>query len=268
MSTFGRNLVPISGTALSEIDAQAARTLRTLLSARKFVDVEGPKGWDFAGVSIGRLRDLSNCDAGACSGVREFLPAVESRVSFELPLFELHNVDRGAKDPDLTAVEKAATAAAKFEEDVIYNGFEKAGVKGLLQSCANNAVSVPTGDPNELVAALAGIVRDMKVRDSIGGPYALVGGCKLRAAIHRVVDGRTVFEAIKKTTDIDEFICTPLHEEAFVASKRGGDFELTLGGDYTVGFEGACEKSLKFFLTELFTFRILEPRAYTPITLK
>lgn len=268
MSMFGRNLVPISSAALSEIDAQAARTLRTVLSARKFVDVEGPKGWDFAGVSIGRLRDVSKCDDGACSGVRDFLPAVESRVSFELPLFELHNIDRGARDPELTAVEKAAAEAAKFEEDVIYNGFEKAGIKGLLQSCANGAVSVPTGDPNEFIAALAGIVRDIKVRDSIGGPYALVGGGKLRAAIFKVVDGRTIFEAIKKATEIDEFICTPFHEEALVVSKRGGDFELTLGGDYTVGFEGVCEKSAKFFLTESFTFRVLEPRAYTPISLK
>lgn len=268
MSTFGRNLVPISSAALSEIDAQASRTLRAVLSSRKFVDVEGPKGWDFAGVAVGRLRDASDCSTELCTGVREVLPAVESRVSFELCPFELHNVDRGAKDPDLTAVEKAALDAAKFEEDVIYNGFEKAGIKGLLQSCANEAVTVPAGNPDDFIAALAGVIRDMKIRDSIGGPYVLVGGGKLRAALGKLVDGRTLFEAVKKVIDIDEFICTPFHEEAFVVSKRGGDFELTLGTDYTVGYMGACEKSLKFFLTESFTFRVLEPRAYTPISLK
>lgn len=268
MSTFGRNLVPISGEALSEIDAQAARTLRALLSSRKFVDVEGPRGWDFSGVSVGRLRDLSDCGAGVCAGVREVLPVVESRVSFELCPFELHNVERGAKDPDLTAVERAAAEAAKFEEDLVYGGCEKAGIKGLLQSCANEPVEVPAGDPDAFIASVDGIVRSLKMRGSVCGPYALVGGGRLKEALGKLVCGRTLFDALKKVVDVDEFICTPLHEEAFLVSKRGGDFELTLGIDYTVGYEGAGEKSLKFFLAESLTFRVLEPRAYAPILLK
>lgn len=268
MSMFGRNLVPISEKALSEIDAQAARTLRETLSSRRFVDIEGPKGWDFAGVAAGRLGDLTGCDAEVCAGVREFLPSVEIRAPFELCPFELHNVDRGAKDPDLTAVEVAARAAAKFEEDVIYNGCEKAGVKGLLKSCANESVSVSPGNPAAFVSGLACVINGMKQRDSIGGPYALVGGKKLEEALLTFTDGRSLLEAVKKATDIDEFIFTPCHEEAFVLSKRGGDFELTLGIDFTVGFCGFAEKALKFFITELFTFRVLEPRAYTPISLK
>lgn len=268
MSIFGRNLIPVSGKALSEIDAQAARTLREALSSRKFLDVEGPKGWDYAGVGTGRLLGMPDCEGPICASVREFLPLVESRAPFKLCPFELHNVDRGAKDPDLAAVELAAKEAAKFEEDVIYNGCEKAGIKGLLKSCANESAPVSPERPAAFVSELARIISDMKLRDSINGPYALIGGKKLRDALLSFQDGRSLLEAVKKTTEIDEFIFTPYHEEAFVASKRGGDFELTLGIDFTVGFEGFSEKALKFFIAELFTFRVIEPRAYTPILLK
>jgi len=268
VSTFGRNFVPISESALAEIDAQAARTLRSLLSSRKFVDVNGPMGWAFAGVAVGRLRDMTSCESAVCSGVREVLPPVEARAPFELCLAEMHDVDRGMKDPDLCAVELAAAEAAKFEEDVIYNGHEKAGIKGLLGSSVNEVVSLPAGDHAAFVAALACVVGDMQAKNSIGGPYAIVGGAKLGAALRAHADGRSLLEAIKKTTEIDEYIYTPCHEEAFVVSKRGGDFELTLGMDFTVGYAGVYEKSVRFFLTESLTFRVLEPRAFTPVLLK
>lgn len=268
MSMFERKFAPVSSTALSEIDAQAARTLRALLSSRNFADVKGPMGWDFSAVSAGRLRGLPDRGDGICAGVREVSPLVESRVNFEICLFELQCVDRGAKDPDLTAVERAAKAAAEFEENVVYDGCESAGIKGLLQSCANKPADVPTANPDEFIAAIAGVVRNMKVRDSICGPYALAGGAKLRASLGKIVHGRTLLDILKDAAGIAEFICTPLRDEVFLVSMRGGDFELTLGADYTVGYAGAGEKLLKFFLTESFTFRVLEPRAYAPISLK
>jgi uncharacterized linocin/CFP29 family protein len=51
-------------------------------------------------------------------------------------------------------------------------------------------------------------------------------------------------------------------------SLRGGDVELVLGQDFSVGFESADTKKVTFFITESFTFRIIEPRAYVKLAIQ
>lgn len=267
MNMFMRNIAPISTEALAAIDAQASRTLRALLSSRKFINVDGPKGWDCASISTGRLRDFAE-SGDISSGVRESISLVESRAHFQLDLFEMHNVDRGARDIDLGPVEQAARAAAAFEEGVVYDGCERAGIKGLLAYCGKESVSAPSGDPDGFIRAIAAAMRDMRVENSIEGPYALVGGCTIRSELSRLLEGRPLLKILKSATDLDEFIYTPLRDEAFIVSKRGGDFEMTIGGDYTVGFSGADGKTACFFLASSMAFRVLEPRACMRVTLK
>ncbi|MDR0617044.1 MAG: bacteriocin family protein [Synergistaceae bacterium] len=263
---FSREHAPISSAALDAIDAQAASTLRQSLSARRFVDVKGPMGWEFSGVPLGRFESLE-VDGNVGFGVRRLVPVVETRADFSLSALELHLMDRGAVDPDLTAVEKAALELAAFEDRAVYSGFGKAGIKGLADMAENSAVSLPE-DPQGLLYALAGEISRMKTASSIGGPYALAGGTALRAALGRIVGGKSLFEIIKKNSDIDEFIFTPSSDAALLVSKRGGDFELTVGGDFVVGYAGTDGKNLAFFLTESFTFRVIEPRAFTPLSVK
>jgi uncharacterized linocin/CFP29 family protein len=263
---FSREHAPISAEAFEAIDAQAASTLRKSLSARRFVDVKGPMGWDFSGVSLGRHERLE-MDGDVGFGVRTFVPLVETRVEFSLCSIELHLIDRGAADPDLVPVEKAAAAAAAFEDRAVYSGFGKAGFKGLSEVAENSPVTLPA-DPQGFLNALADEVSRMKTASSVGGPYALVGGSALRRALGKIECGRSLLEIIKKNSDIDEFIFTPSYDGALLASKRGGDFELTVGGDFIVGYSGTDGKNITFFLTESFAFRVIEPRAFTPLEVK
>jgi uncharacterized linocin/CFP29 family protein len=263
---FSREHALISAAAFEAIDAQAAETLRRNLSARRFVDVKGPAGWDFSGVSLGRFEKLDK--AGAVGyGVRSFAPVIEARVEFELDALDLHLIDRGSADPDLVPVEKAAITAAAFEDNAVYFGFSEARLKGLADVALNASVPLP-GDPQGFLDALKGEISRLETAASIGGPYALVGGKTLRAALGRITDGRSLLDVIKKNSDVDEFIFTPSSDGALLASKRGGDFELTLGGDFVVGYSGTDGKSLRFFLTESFAFRVIEPRAFTPLSVK
>jgi uncharacterized linocin/CFP29 family protein len=48
-------LAPIPVGAWAEIDAQATRSLKAMLSGRKALDVTGPMGTEFPGVPEGRL---------------------------------------------------------------------------------------------------------------------------------------------------------------------------------------------------------------------
>ena len=55
MDILKRELAPIPAEAWTEIDEQAIRSLKAILSARKVIDVTGPMGTDFPGVPEGRL---------------------------------------------------------------------------------------------------------------------------------------------------------------------------------------------------------------------
>jgi uncharacterized linocin/CFP29 family protein len=267
MDMFGRDLAPISSAALKEIDAQAARTLRANLAARKFADVRGPYGWAYSGVPSGTLDSLQK-DGEVGFGVRGVTPLVETRVEFKLSAIGMHDVDRGCANPDLVPVENAAAAAAAFEDRAIFEGFPKAGIKGLKDNSENPAIELTQNDPGAFLKEVISATDRSKTEYSISGPFALVGGKALRAALAALAGNRTILDLLKKSADIDEFIYAPDAAEAYLVSKRGGDFEITLGGDFVVGYHSRLDDALTFYLAESFSFRVLEPRAYTPVKLK
>lgn len=59
MNNLHRVLAPISDMAWAQIDEEASRTLKRHLAARRVVDVQGPKGLEFAAVGTGHLRNPS-----------------------------------------------------------------------------------------------------------------------------------------------------------------------------------------------------------------
>ena len=54
-----RELAPISSEAWEEIDARASEVLKSYLSARRVVKVNGPKGLDYNVITEGRLGSVS-----------------------------------------------------------------------------------------------------------------------------------------------------------------------------------------------------------------
>jgi uncharacterized linocin/CFP29 family protein len=46
-----------------------------------------------------------------------------------------------------------------------------------------------------------------------------------------------------------------------VASQRGGDFELTVGEDFSLGYLEHSGAAVRLYLQESFTFRVLSPEA-------
>jgi uncharacterized linocin/CFP29 family protein len=51
------------------------------------------------------------------------------------------------------------------------------------------------------------------------------------------------------------------NENTFLVSERGGDYELVLGQDITLGYDSHDTKNVKLYLTSSFTFRVLSPEA-------
>src|SRR6056297_2836912 len=117
MDILRRSLAPVSQEAWQEIDEQASIIFHNVLTGRRFVDVEGPKGIDFGAIPMGRLDMDENQKLDQVRyGVHRTQPLTEIRRSFKLNIWELDNAVRGAEDVDLGELEAAAGEIAEFEE--------------------------------------------------------------------------------------------------------------------------------------------------------
>jgi uncharacterized linocin/CFP29 family protein len=52
---------------------------------------------------------------------------------------------------------------------------------------------------------------------------------------------------------------------AVVLSLRGGDFELTVGRDLSVGYRGHSANTVEFYIEESLSFRVLAKEAAVPL---
>lgn len=259
MNILRKSLAPISDKAWDEITEQLDDILKTYLTGRKFVDIDGPNGLEFGSVSTGRLVTPDNQDdQGVNYGIREVLPLVEIRKPFEMDLWELDNIDRGAKDPNLEPLEKAAKEVALFEEKTIYEGFEPASIKGLKTSSEKAPVTVPS-DVNDFIKEISNQTVYLK-ENAVEGPYTLVVSAKDWLNIVELSEGYPVQKQIQEILG-GQVIINHSNENTFLVSERGGDYELVIGQDITIGYDSHSTEKVKLYLTSSFTFRVLTPES-------
>ncbi|NLJ48600.1 MAG: bacteriocin family protein [Candidatus Atribacteria bacterium] len=260
MDILKRNLAPITDQAWKEIDRQAKKVLHNQLTARQFVDVIGPKGWDYAGVGLGRLNVPENQREGEVRfGIHMIQPLVEIRTSFQLDLWELDNINRGAVELEFTPLIDAAKQTAFFEEKAIYHGFEPGDIDGILPVLEYEPLPF-SHDPGEFLGTAAEAT--VLLSDaSVEGPYALLINPLLWADLASMKSGYPLNKAIENIVNA-KIIPVPVLEDALLVSTRGGDFELTLGQDLSIGYENHDDKYVNLFFTESFTFRVLDPSVF------
>lgn len=261
MDILKRSLAPITDQAWEAIDQRASSVLKGLLSARRVADVDGPHGWNYHATPLGKLADVGEGPVkGAPFGLRAVMPLLEARIPFSLPTWELDDISRGDKMTDFTALDEAAATLARFEDEVVYNGLENAGVAGLLECSDNETVELE--DINQLMSALVDAVNTLRSRH-VEGPYALLCDTELWK---KIVADNSDYPLTKRLAEVLELklIPSPQVDVSALISLRGGDFEIVLGQDVAVGFESASKDEIRFFFTESFTFKVLTPEAVVP----
>ena len=80
----------------------------------------------------------------------------------------------------------------------------------------------------------------------------------------------TLQEGYPLAKQIEQLVDRPLVravaiDSAVVMSVRGGDFELWVGQDLSIGYAHHDKHEVELYLTESFTFRVLEPSAAVPL---
>lgn len=255
MDILKRSIAPISDDAWKEIDERAKEVLKSILTTRKVLKVNGPKGWEFAAVPEGRLEYIEDNKEGVCTGSYKLKKLVEARKSFTLNKWELDNVGRGAKDIDLGPLEEAVRELALFEENALYNGYKKGEILGLVEM-AEHRMKVE-GEGNEILRQLGDGVEALK-NSYAQGPYDLVVSRELYSKLNVIFAGIFLLKAAEEVIG-GKVIPSEVLDGALLLPRRNGEVEFTLGQDFAIGYENEDNKSVTLFITESFTLRVLDP---------
>jgi uncharacterized linocin/CFP29 family protein len=258
-----RKLAPISNEAWKEIDDRAEEVLKAYLSARKVVKVEGPKGLDYNVITEGRLTNIDEVD-GVSYGNYQVLPLLESRIEFEMNRWELDNISRGAKDIDYEPLEEAMKSLALFEENAVYNSLEQAIVHGINESRETEAIDFGN-NPTEIMEAIAkGLVELRKAY--VEGPFTLVVS---KEAYKRILSKETAYPLDKRIEKLigGKIVFSHVVKGAYLLPFNHEDLELTIGRDFSIGYQSHDAEKVRFFATESFTFRVLDPDIIIKLTL-
>lgn len=264
MDLFKRQLAPISADAWKEVSERAKQVLKSYLTARKVVNVVGPKGWDYAFHPVGRLERVKT-DGEVGAGLRKAIPLLELRVPFKLDRWELDDIDRGVEDPDLEPLEAAAKEIALFEDNAIYNGFEQGVIQGLVKEATCEPIALGK-EPEAVMRSLSRGVQILK--DNFEeGPYTLVVNPDTMETLNSHIGGYPLVKRLETLLG-GEILVSRVLEGALLLPKDHEDLEMIIGGDFEIGYQGHDEEQVELYLSESFTFRVLNPDIIVNLTLE
>lgn len=256
MDLLKRSAAPITDAAWSEIDETASTAISSILSARRALKVQGPKGIEFTAVNEGRLENLQGDmkKQEVCTGTYQLQPLTEARISFELSKWELDNIERGVKDADLSPLEDAAKKLALFEEESLYNGYKKGNIKGLCEVAGHK---MKLGKDAQSILTSIGEAK-YTLMESFGEmPFDLIVSADVYQKINVVFEGTNLYNLIGQIIG-GQIIRSKVVKGALLIPHFDEDLEFTVGQDFAVGYESDNGESVRLFLTESFTLRILD----------
>lgn len=259
MNNLHRELAPISDMAWAQIEEEASRTLKRYLAGRRVVDVQGPAGTMLSAVGTGHLRNISPPGDGILSRQREVKALVELRVPFELDRQMIDDVERGANDSDWQPTKDAAKKIAFAEDGAIFEGYEAGGIQGIRQGTSNPVVTLPV-DVANYPDAIAHALSELRIA-GVNGPYSVVLGAEPYTAVAEARDhGYPVIQHIYRLVET-EIIWAPAITGGFVLTTRGGDFDLHIGQDFSIGYLSHTDAAVRLYLQESLTFLLLTSEA-------
>jgi uncharacterized linocin/CFP29 family protein len=262
MNNLHRELAPISSAAWTDLEEEARRTFERHVAARRIVDVPEPGGVELSAVPTGHLDDVAAPAEGVIARTRRVQPIVELRVPFTVDRRQVDDVERGAKDADWQPVKDAARQIAFAEDRAVFEGYAQAGITGLRAGSSNPAIALPD-DVRDYPDAVSQAVSTLRLA-GVGGPYTLALSADAYTAVSETSDhGYPIHQHIARLLD-GEIVWAPAIDGAFLLSSRGGDFELRIGQDVSIGYLSHDATSVELYFQESFTFLAYTSEAVVP----
>ncbi len=261
MSTYlNREAAEPPQSRWDRIDGTARRSAADLLTARRFLDLEGPYGVGLTSVETGSESFCRPAEAGAARVVASRSIAVPVlHQSFEISVRRLDGHLRMGLPLDLNPVEEAAEAVARREDQIIYQGIPELGIQGLLNTPERHQVTI--GDWGGVEQALNDVLAAVGRLDEGGfrGPYVLALSPARYNALFRRYEGSDMLQLDHLRRLCEGGVFKAPINGALVLDPRVGT--LQVGQDLEVGYSANDGIHLKLFVSESLVLVLDEPGA-------
>jgi len=264
MNNLHRELAPISAAAWADIEEEARRTFKRHVAGRRVVDVQGPDGTTLSAAGTGHFSDIEPPADGVIARARHSQPIIELRVPFTVDRQAVDDVERGAKDSDWQPLKDAARKIAFAEDRAVFESYPVAGIVGIRESSSNPALALP-GDALAYPNIISQAVSSLRLA-GVNGPYTVLLSAEAYTVVTETADhGYPIHEHLARVVD-GEIIWAPAIEGAFVLSTRGGDYELRVGQDLSIGYLSHDAASVQLYFQESLTFFVYTSEAAVALT--
>ena len=212
----------------------------------------GPFGYGYASVTTGSCAEIAAPTAEVRAQLRDVLPLVEIRVPFTLDRSAIDDVARGSQDSDWQPVKDAATTIAHTEDRAVFDGLPRGrrsqGIGGR-RATPDPASGGSRNYPDAVAQALSALRLA-----GVEGPYALVLDADAYTAVSETRDhGYPILAQLNRLVP-DDIVWAPALRGGYLLTTRGGDFELTIGQDVSIGYLRHTDTTVDLYLQETFTF--------------
>ncbi|MFI1395966.1 family 1 encapsulin nanocompartment shell protein [Streptomyces sp. NPDC020681] len=264
MNNLHRDLAPISSVAWDDLEEEARRTFKRHVAARRIVDVPEPGGFELSAVGTGHLESVDAPAEGVIARTRRSQPVVELRVPFTVDRQAVDDVARGAKDADWQPVKDAARRFAFAEDRTVFEGYAAAGIAGLRETSSNQPLTLPA-EVRDYPDAISQAVTALRLA-GVGGAYTLALSAEAYTAVSETSDhGYPIIKHLARLLDGD-IVWAPAIDGAFLLSTRGGDFELRIGQDVSIGYLSHDDSNIRLYFQETLTFLVYTSEAVVTLT--
>lgn len=251
----------LADEVIARIQESVIQRARAMLTARRFLDFEGPIGPGIESLQVGPVHETKRGDGAATIAARRAVPIPTLYASFELPRRELVGVVDPGMPLDTSPAEDAAEEVAVAEEHVVYHGIKELGAEGILHH--KDTQRVRLSDWSAAGGAIGDVIQAADRLDAarVNGPFALVLAPSLYNQLFRKYEGSDVLalDHLRRLASAGIYKSHVLEGEGVLVSPDLGP--IVCAQDLTVTFLDARESTLRFVVSSAVMVRIDDPEA-------
>lgn len=257
--------LPFDPAILQRMEEMASAEARKILTARRFLPVEGPFGLGYLAAPVGNDDLRQHAVHGATTIIARTIPVPMIFRHFTMSRRRVAAHTEMGQPLDFSQLGQATFELAAREEELIYLGDPEFGLAGLCT--AENRNHFDAGDWNDVEQVLRDVLAAVTLLDNarFHGPYAMVLEPRLyNNLFRRYPEGSDLLQL----DHLKELCTLGIHKAdirgAVVLTPEAGT--LLVGEDFNVAFTFPDSAHFNFTVRESIVLRINAPRAICTIS--
>jgi uncharacterized linocin/CFP29 family protein len=142
----------------------------------------------------------------------------------------------------------------------IFYGYEAGSMRGIIEISPHESLRI-SQDYQAYPATVSEALERLR-QAGVTGPYAIALGPRCYSGLMRAIGpgGYPVYQHVRRLVD-DHVVWAPAIDGAVVLSIAEGNYALSVGQDFSIGYASHTDDRVRLFLIESFAFQVLMPEA-------